>query len=95
MTLLDHYLRSVRVYLPRGAARADILEELAEHQQSRLDQREEAEGRRLSEPEQQEVLSAYGEAIRPTKDVDLLGFGDTSADALKGIFRRGVRGPCA
>ena len=27
-----------------------------------------------------------GEAIRPTKDVDLLGFGDTSAEALKGIF---------
>ena len=27
-----------------------------------------------------------GEAIRPTKDVDLLGFGDTSADALKRVF---------
>src|SRR5688500_10260898 len=27
-----------------------------------------------------------GEAIRPTKDVDLLGFGDTSAEALKRIF---------
>lgn len=29
-----------------------------------------------------------GEAIRPTKDVDLLGFGDTSAEALKGISSR-------
>jgi hypothetical protein len=27
-----------------------------------------------------------GEPIRPTKDVDLLGFGDTSADALMRIF---------
>ena len=27
-----------------------------------------------------------GEAIRPTKDVDLLGFGDTSADGLAHVF---------
>jgi hypothetical protein len=27
-----------------------------------------------------------GEPIRPTKDVDLLGFGDTSAEALKRVF---------
>jgi predicted nucleotidyltransferase component of viral defense system len=27
-----------------------------------------------------------GEAVRPTKDVDLLGFGDTSAEALRQIF---------
>ena len=26
------------------------------------------------------------EPIRPTKDVDLLGFGDTSAEALKRVF---------
>ncbi len=32
------------------------------------------------------LLVWLGEAIRPTKDVDLLGFGDTSAEALKRIF---------
>ncbi len=32
------------------------------------------------------LLLWMGDAIRPTKDVDLLGFGDTSAEALKRIF---------
>ncbi len=32
------------------------------------------------------LLLWLGEPIRPTKDVDLLGFGDTSAEALKRIF---------
>lgn len=32
------------------------------------------------------LLLWLGEPIRPTKDVDLLGFGDTSADALKDVF---------
>jgi len=32
------------------------------------------------------LLIWLGEAIRPTKDVDLLGLGDTSADALERIF---------
>jgi hypothetical protein len=32
------------------------------------------------------LLVWLGEAIRPTKDVDLLGFGDTSAEALTQIF---------
>ncbi len=32
------------------------------------------------------LLLWLGDAIRPTKDIDLLGFGDTSADALKSIF---------
>jgi hypothetical protein len=32
------------------------------------------------------LLLWLGDAIRPTKDVDLLGFGDTSADALTRIF---------
>ena len=32
------------------------------------------------------LLLWLGEPIRPTKDVDLLGFGDTSADALKRVF---------
>jgi predicted nucleotidyltransferase component of viral defense system len=32
------------------------------------------------------LLLWLGEPIRPTKDVDLLGFGDTSAGALKQVF---------
>jgi predicted nucleotidyltransferase component of viral defense system len=32
------------------------------------------------------LLLWLGEPIRPTKDVDLLGFGDTSADALRHVF---------
>ena len=32
------------------------------------------------------LLVRLGETIRPTKDVDLLGFGDTSAEALKRVF---------
>ncbi len=32
------------------------------------------------------LLLWFGEPIRPTKDVDLLGFGDTSAEALKRVF---------
>lgn len=32
------------------------------------------------------LLLWLGETIRPTKDVDLLGFGDTSAEALKRVF---------
>jgi len=32
------------------------------------------------------LLLWLGEAIRPTKDVDLLGFGDTSTDALHQVF---------
>jgi hypothetical protein len=32
------------------------------------------------------LLLWLGETIRPTKDVDLLGFGDTSAEALKRLF---------
>lgn len=32
------------------------------------------------------LLIWLGEATRPTKDVDLLGLGDTSAEALEGVF---------
>lgn len=32
------------------------------------------------------LLLWLGESIRPTKDIDLLGFGDTSADALTLVF---------
>ena len=32
------------------------------------------------------LVTWLGEPIRPTKDIDLLGFGDTSAEALKRVF---------
>jgi len=32
------------------------------------------------------LLVWMGDAIRPTKDIDLLGFGDTSAEGLQRIF---------
>lgn len=32
------------------------------------------------------LLLWLGETIRPTKDIDLLGFGDTSAEALRRVF---------
>ena len=32
------------------------------------------------------ILLWLGETIRPTKDIDLLGFGDTSAEELKRVF---------
>ena len=32
------------------------------------------------------LLMWLGEPIRPTKDIDLLGFGDTSAEALRSVF---------
>ena len=41
------------------------------------------------------LLVWFGDAIRPTKDVDLLGFGDMSADALRHIFADVCRVPCA
>ncbi len=39
------------------------------------------------------LLVWFGDAIRPTKDVDLLGFGDVSADALRQIFADVCRVP--
>ena len=39
------------------------------------------------------LLVWFGDAIRPTKDVDLLGFGDVSADALNQIFADVCRVP--
>jgi hypothetical protein len=63
MTLLDHYVRSVGRYLPRSAARTDILAELAELLQSALDEQETVLGRPLTEAEQQEVLAAHGNPI--------------------------------
>jgi hypothetical protein len=60
VALLDQYLHAVRHFLPHGADQQDILAELASHLQLKLDEREEALGRWLTEDEQAAVLTAYG-----------------------------------
>jgi hypothetical protein len=60
VTLLDQYLHAVRHFLPSSADQQDILAELASHLQIKLDEREEALGRWLTEDEQAAVLTAYG-----------------------------------
>ena len=60
MTLLEHYVAAVRMYLPKEAPRDDIANELAGHLQELIDEREEELGRRLTEREQDSVLSGYG-----------------------------------
>jgi hypothetical protein len=61
MTLIDHYLQAVRLYLPRGADKHDILAELAEHLQSKFEERENELGRALTEEEQTALLEAHGD----------------------------------
>jgi len=63
MTLLDHYVRAVRLYLPRKTRRTDILAELTDHLQSKLEERAEFLGRRLTDLEQQDVLAAHGNPV--------------------------------
>ena len=38
MTLLNHYVNAVRMYLPKGPQQEDILSELSEHLQSKMDE---------------------------------------------------------
>jgi hypothetical protein len=61
--MLDHYVRTVGLYLPERSTRADILAELADHLQSKIEERESSLGRRLTEPEQQEVVAAHGNPV--------------------------------
>jgi len=61
MSLLDHYLRAVRFYLPSSRDKDDILIELREHLCVKIDEREEELGRALTEPEQEEVLARHGD----------------------------------
>jgi hypothetical protein len=63
MTLLDQYLRAVSVYLPTGPERDDILIELSEHLQSRLDERQASQGRPLTELEAAAVLAEHGDPL--------------------------------
>jgi hypothetical protein len=60
MSLLDHYLRAVRIYLPSTPEKDDILTELGEHLRAKLDERAAELRRPLSEPEQEAVLAEHG-----------------------------------
>lgn len=60
MSLLTQYVNAVRMYLPRGSQQEDILSELAEHLQSKIDEQEEAVGRSLTEVEQEAILTSHG-----------------------------------
>ena len=60
MTLLNQYVNAVRMYLPKGPQQEDILSELSEHLQSRIDEEEEALGRPLTEVEQEAMLTRHG-----------------------------------
>src|SRR5262245_32829797 len=60
MTLLDHYVNAVRMYLPAGRQQEDILSELSEHLQSRIDDEEDALGRPLTDLEQEAILTRHG-----------------------------------
>jgi hypothetical protein len=60
MKLLDHYLRAVRMYLPRGPQQDDIIKELSANLLAELEEHEYELGRPLSEPEQEAILTAHG-----------------------------------
>jgi ABC-type multidrug transport system ATPase subunit len=60
MTLLERYIRSVGMFLPRGIPRDDVLAEIAEHLRSTIEETETRLGRPLSEPEQERILNDYG-----------------------------------
>ena len=60
MALLDQYVNAVRMYLRTGRQQEDILSELSEHLQSRLDEEEDALGRPLTDLEQEAILTRHG-----------------------------------
>ena len=63
MNLLDRYVHNVRTYLPKSlpeTQRDDIVNELSENIQARMDDREVELGRPLSEDEQEAILHEYG-----------------------------------
>lgn len=60
MSILDHYLRAVRIYLPATPDKDDIVTELAEHLGLKLDERAHELGRPLTETEQEAVLTKHG-----------------------------------
>jgi len=63
MNLLDRYVHNVRTYLPKSlpeTQRDDIVNELSENIQARMDDREAELGRPLTEDEQEAILHEYG-----------------------------------
>lgn len=62
MPLIDHYLRAVRLYLPKRD-RDDIISELSEHLDSTMEERAAALGRPLTDVEQEEVLVEHGNPV--------------------------------
>ncbi len=63
MNLLDRYVHNVRTYLPKSlpeTQRDDIVHELSENIQARMDDREAELGRPLTEDEQETILHEYG-----------------------------------
>ena len=62
MSLLDHYLRAVRQYLPKRD-RDDIISELSEHLESTMEERAAALSRPLTDAEQEAVLVEHGNPV--------------------------------
>lgn len=60
MQLLDHYLRAVRLYLPKGPQQDDIVDEIAEHLTAKLEDEAASLRRPLTEVEQEAVLTRHG-----------------------------------
>jgi hypothetical protein len=60
MPLIDHYLRAVRLYLPKGPQQNDIVDEIAEHLTAKIEDEESRLGRSLSEVEEEAVLTRHG-----------------------------------
>ncbi len=59
MTLVDRYLRAVRDHLPRGQ-QDDIINELSDNLQSRIEDEAAAHGRPFVETEEAEILREFG-----------------------------------
>lgn len=62
MTLIERYVRAVRDTLPRNA-QEDIMHELADNLQSRMEDEEAARGRPLDEEEQVAILKTFGHPL--------------------------------
>jgi hypothetical protein len=60
MPLLEHYLRAVRLYLPKGPQQDDIIEEIAEHLTATIEEEESRLGRPLTELEEEALLTRHG-----------------------------------
>jgi hypothetical protein len=60
MKILNHYLRAVGMYLPKGHQQEDILKELSENLRSQMEEKEAELGRPLTEVEQESLLTEHG-----------------------------------